>query len=126
MLKITYLEDGIYVEYLSKTVETWKAARTIFSLRAAVSIYLESSTACLILQIDLPHLTSLTKLAEEELIDIILCDEEYVELSLLGTWVSQSKDSEEGTFVCDLGHENENLLYKLWQESQIGTSVVSE
>lgn len=126
MLKITYLEDGIHLEYLPESTEVWKAGRTIVSLRAAVSIYMESSTACLIFPMNIPYLKSLTKLVGEELIDIIPCDEEYVEISLLGTWISKSKDSEEGTFVCDLGHDNENLLYKLWQESQIGTSVVSE
>lgn len=126
MIKITYLENDIYLEYLPEIAETWKAARTIVSLRAAVSVYIESSTACLILPINMLCLKSLTKLAEEEAIDIIPCDEEYVEVSLLGTWISKSKDSEEGIFVCDLGHDNENLLCKLWQESQIRTSVVSE
>ena len=126
MIKITYLEDGIYLEYLPEIAEAWKAARTIVSLRAAVSIYTESSTACLILPIDMSCLKNLTKLAEEESIDIIPCDEEYVEVSLLGTWISRSRDSEEGTFVCDLGYDNENILYELWQESQIRTSIVSE
>ena len=126
MLKITYLEDGIYLEYLPESAEAWKAARTIVSLRAAVSIYTESSTACLILPINIHCLKSLTKLAQKKLIDLIPCDEEYVEVSLLGMWISKSRDSEEGTFVCDLGYDSENLLYQLWRESQIGTSVVSE
>ncbi|MCC0176954.1 hypothetical protein I4641_08170 [Waterburya agarophytonicola K14] len=126
MLKITYLEDGIYLEYLQESVDSWKAARVLVSLRAGVSIYTESSTACLALPAYTPYLASLVELQERELIEVTPCDEEYLEVSLSGTWVAQSEDSEEGVFVCQLNHSSEYLLYQLWQESQISTSVMTE
>lgn len=126
MLKITYLEDGIYLEYLEESVETWKASRVLVSLRAGASIYTESSRACLVLPAYTPYLSCLVELEERKLIQIAPCDEEYLEVSLSGTWVAQSEDSEEGVFVCELNHSSEYFLYKLWQESQIGTSVMSE
>lgn len=126
MLKITYLEDEIYLEYLQKSVEAWKADRILVNLRAAVSIYIESSIASLILPINFSELKNFGKLAKIELIDLIPCDDEYIEISLSGTWVAQSKISEKGIFVCELSPESERFLYKLWQESQIETSLISE
>lgn len=126
MLKITYLEEEIYLEYLQTSVDTWKTDRILVSLRAAVSTYVESSVASLILPINIYYLTGLVNLAERELIEITPCDEEFMEVSLPGTWIAQSKDSESGTFVCELGQENEHFLYKLWMDSKVSTSVVSE
>ncbi len=126
MLKITYLEDQIYLEHLSRSVEAWKADRILVNLSAGVSIYVESSIASLILPINLFELRNIRKLAATELIDIILCDHKYIEIALSGTWVAQSETSESGIFVCELSPESECFLYKLWQESQIGTSVIIE
>jgi len=50
MLKITYLEDEINLEYLPKSVEVWKTERILVNLRAAVKVYTESSIATLVLQ----------------------------------------------------------------------------
>ena len=126
MLKITYLENGVYLEHLQESVETWKASRVLVSLRAAVSIYTESSTACFVLLAYTPYLKDLVELEEKQLIEIVPCDEEHLEVSLSGTWIAQSEDSEEGVFVCELDRHSEHFLYQLWQESQIGTSVMSE
>ena len=127
MLKIIYIENGFYLKYLSESVATWMARRALVCLRAAMSIYTEPSTACIIIPNDLTMVSELEKLqADGEIIELTFCDEEYVEVSLLGTWVSSNKDSEEGIFVCDLSDCAEASLYKLWQKSQTGASVMSE
>ena len=126
MLKITYLEEGIYLEHLHESLEAWKATRILVSLRAGASIHTEASIACLIVPAYTPYLAGLVELEEKQLIDITPCDEEYLEIALSGIWVAQNKDSEEGVFVCELNHSSENFLFQLWQESQVGTSVVSE
>lgn len=126
MLKITYLEDGIYLEYLQESVEAWKATRVLVSLRAGASIYTESITACLVLPACTPYLADLVELEARKIIETTPCDEEYVEVSLSGTWVAQSEDSEEGVFVCELNDSSEYFLYQLWQKSQVSTSVISE
>lgn len=125
MLKITYIEEEILFEHLQQPVEAWQADRILVNLRAAVSVYVESSVASLVLPID-SCLKDLVWLAEKELIDIVLCDEEYVEVSLLGTWIAEHKNSEQGIFVCELSSDSEHCLYQLWQKAQIGTSVISE
>lgn len=126
MLKITYLEDGIFLEYLQESVETWKASRILVSLRAGASIHTASMTAGLVLPAYTPYLAGLVELEEKNLIKVTPCDEEYLEVSLSGTWVSQSVNSEEGVFVCELNHSSEYFLYELWQESQVSTSVLSD
>lgn len=124
MLKITYLENDIYLEQLDKSVEVWKADRILVNLRAAFSIYVESSIASIILPITY-QVNSLVKLAKEQPIELIPCDEEYLEVALIGTWMAQEQDSESGVFVCELGREIENCLYELWQESQVSTSAIN-
>ena len=126
MLKITYLEDGIYLEYLEESVEAWKANRILVSLRAGVSIFVETSTACLVVPIDTHYLSGLAELEAKESIEIHPCDREYLEIVLSGTWVTSSEDSEEGIFVGDFSPSSERLIYQMWQESQVGSSVVTE
>lgn len=123
MLKITYLEEGIYLEYLEESIEAWKANRILVSLRAGINIFVESSTACLVIPIDSRYLVDIAELEAKQLIEVFPCDEEYLEVIVPGTWVSQSEDSEEGIFVCELGLGGEYLLYSIWQESQVGSSL---
>ena len=124
MLKITYLEDGIYLEYLEKSIEAWKADRILVSLRAAVGVYAESSIASIVLPI-VPQVSNLIRLAESQPIELVPCDEECLEVGLLGIWIAQDSTSEEGVFVCELNPELEHCLERLWQESQVGTSVIT-
>ena len=126
MLKITYLENEIYLEYLEESIEAWKANRILVNLRAGMSIFVEESTACLVIPIDTPYLMGLAELAAKEKIEASPCDAEYLEVILPGTWVTSNEDSEEGIFVCNFSHSSESFLYRMWQESQVSSSVVSE
>lgn len=127
MLKITYLEDGINLEHLEESIEVWKADRILVNLRAGVCIYVESSIANIVLSInsEIHSLNNLIGLAEHQPIELVPCDEDYLEVGLLGTWIAQGKDSEEGVFVCELNPEIEYCLHRLWQESQVGASVIN-
>lgn len=121
MLKITYLDNDICLKYLPKPLKTWKSERILLNLRAAVGIFTESSIASLVLPANLTCLNKLVHLAEQKLIDVNPCDEEYIEVSLSGTWIAQSEDSEVGIFVCEISPETELLIAQLWKESQIPT-----
>ena len=125
MLKITYLEDLIRLEHLPQPIEVWKSDRILVNLRAAASVYVESSMASLVFPID-SCIRELVELASKELIDIFPCDEECIEVALSGTWVAENQSSEVGIFVCELSPDSERCLYKLWQESQIETSAIGE
>ncbi len=127
MLKITYTETGFHLEYLTESLETWVSKRTLVSLRAATSIYVEPYTASLMLRANLPYIKDLKTLTEDnEIVELTACDDEYLEVSLQGTWVSSQENSEEGVFVCEMNPNTEFFLNKLWQEYQLGASVMSE
>ncbi len=128
MLKITYTENGFYLEQLNDSPENWIAKRVLLCLRAATSIYVEPSTASFLLPEDLPYFDQLKtlKTGHGETMELISNEDGFLEVCLQGTWVAAQEDSEEGVFICTLCDRTEFFLYQLWQESNIGTTVVTE
>ncbi len=129
MLKLTYIETGFYLEYLAKSLEDWVQERVVLALRVGESLYIEPTTAAFLLPADLPDLETLVmeiRRLDPESISLSAGDAEYIEVSLNGTWVSLNADSEEGVFVAAMSHSIEFFLLKLWQDSQVSASVLSE
>lgn len=129
MLRLTYIETGFYLERPAQSLEEWVAMRAIFALRVGKVFYLEPSTASFLLPTDLPGLSLLKDEVRRQPTDEITlcaCDAEYIEVSLLGTWLASNAESAEGVFVTALSHPTEFLLFKLWQEAQIRTTVMKE
>ena len=122
MLKLTYTENGFYMERLAQPIEDWVTARVILALRAGTNLCVESSTASFLLPVDMPQLRHLERQQEgEEAIALTICDAEYVEVSLKGTWMTSDVDGAEGVFVTSLSYAVEFFLIKLWEESEIRT-----
>ena len=129
MLKLTYIETGFYLEYLAKSLEDWVQERVVLALRVGESLYIEPTTAAFLLPADLPGLETLVmeiRRLDPESISLSAGDAEYIEVSLNGTWVSLNADSDEGVFVAAMSHSIEFFLLKLWQDSQVSASVLSE
>jgi hypothetical protein len=129
MLKLTYIETGFYLEYLAKSLEDWVQERVVLALRVSESLYIEPTTASFLLPADLPDLETLVmeiRRLDPESISLSAGDAEYIEVSLNGTWVSLNADSEEGVFVSAMSYSIEFFLLKLWQDSQVSVSVLSE
>ncbi|WP_009630559.1 alr0857 family protein [Synechocystis sp. PCC 7509] len=129
MLKLTYIETGFYLEYLAKSLEEWVQGRVILALRVGESLCIEPTTASFLLPADLPGLDTLAleiRRLDLESIRLSAGDAEYLEVSIEGTWVSSKADSDEGVFVAVMSHSVEFFLLKLWQESQVSASVLSE
>lgn len=129
MLKLTYTENGFYMERLAQSLEEWVMARVLLSLRAGTSLSVEPSTASFLLPADLPQLADLGTLVRQEHAETIalsLCDAEYVEVSLHGTWMTSDLNGEEGVFVTVMSYAIEFFLYKLWFESQAYASVAKD
>ncbi|HAZ43295.1 MAG TPA: hypothetical protein DCZ55_01980 [Cyanobacteria bacterium UBA11371] len=129
MLKLTYTENGFYLERLAQSLEDWLTARVMLSVRAGWQICIGASTASFLLPADLPGIDRLqaeVRREDGEIIDLCIGDAEYVEVSLRGTWVSTSAESDEGVFVVTLSDRVEFFLFKLWQLSQTYASCMSE
>ncbi|HEY9832670.1 MAG TPA: alr0857 family protein [Stenomitos sp.] len=125
MLKLTYTENGFYLERLAQPLEEWVTARVILALRAGTNLCVEPSTASFLLPANMPQLRHLERQKEgEDAIALSLCDAEYIEVSLKGTWMTSDVDSAEGVFVTSLNYAVEFFLIKLWEESQIRTSCL--
>ena len=129
MLKLTYTENGFHLEHLAQSLEEWVTARVILALRSGTGFCVEPSTAAFLLPADLPYLSDLENLIEEENgdnIELSFCDDEYVEVVLQGTWLTSQPNSEEGIFVTVVSERAEFFLYNLWQEAQMLAPVVNE
>ncbi len=118
MLKLIYTENGYELELLSQSTEEWLTTRVILALRTGTNLYIEPSTASFLLPADLPHLVDLEILIEGDFLTVSPCDAEYVEVSLKGTWVVETPDSEEGIFITAMSNCAEFFLFKLWQAAQ--------
>lgn len=126
MLKLTYLESGLYLELLSESVEDWLALRVVFALRMGDRLVAEKMTASLLLPIDLLQRSSLEKLVrQEEGIWLAQGDADHIEVSLAGTWMTSGAAESEGIFVTAFNPVLESLLFQLWQMSQVEASSIS-
>jgi hypothetical protein len=122
MLKLTYTENSFYLEHLAQPLEGWVTARVILALRAGTRLYVEPSTASFLLPVDMPQVRHLERHQEgEDAIALSICDAEYIEVSLQGTWMTSESDGETGVFVTSMNYNVEFFLLKLWEESQIRT-----
>lgn len=119
MLKFTYTEAGLYLEHLTQSLEEWLALRVVLSLRSSQNLLMEHCTASFLLRADLVKLYGLEAAVPGA---VLPCDAEYVEVSLMGTWVTSQLGQAEGVFVMVLESRTEFLLFKLWQESQVCAS----
>jgi hypothetical protein len=125
MLKVTYLESGLYLEHLQETVENWITSRVVLALRMGHRLVVERNTASLLLPIGLVKRSELEALVQQE--DTILLtpvDAEYMEVCLQGTWVSSDDQGSEGVFITAIDSTIESVLFNLWQVAEVGASSV--
>jgi hypothetical protein len=128
MLKITYTDTGLLLEYVAQSVETVITQRTVVALRSGQSIYVQPIRASLTLPANLPGMDSLLCLIHRvDSIEIAICDSEgmglsashWLEINLAGIWIADSVISEEGIFVAELDPPVEYRLLTLWQQAQV-------
>ncbi|NES95035.1 MAG: hypothetical protein F6K32_07330 [Desertifilum sp. SIO1I2] len=126
MLKLTYTETGFYLERLAQPLEEWVTTRILVALRAGTRFTVEPSTAAFLLPADLPHLAQLQVEArrEDEAIAFSVCDADYIEVCLKGTWLTCNPQGEEGIFVVAMSDRTEFFLSKLWQDSLSYASAI--
>lgn len=129
MLKTTYTENGCYLDYLDVSLSDWLNTRRLVYLQAAASIYENQKAIATILlprnSFNLDLLQTL-RTETEEIGNISICDRDFIEVSLKGIWIASNESSQEGIFVCDMSDYIESYLYQMWQESQVGVSVIDE
>ncbi|MEM1172572.1 MAG: alr0857 family protein [Cyanobacteria bacterium P01_H01_bin.35] len=129
MLKLTYTESGFYMERLAQSPEQLVALRVMLAMRVGHKIVVEPSSAAFLLPVNLPELSMLEVAVQKEGgEDVALCiaDDEFVEVSLVGCWITVDPEQENGVFITALSDRIELLLFKLWQATEANASVSQE
>jgi hypothetical protein len=118
MLKLTYTESGFRLERLMLSFEAWVTQRVSLTLCAGQKLYIEPSTASFLLRANDPGLFRLTEVlgqGHRPSISLSPVDEEFVEVSLKGSWIAESTDAHEGIFVATFSDQLEACIYRLWK-----------
>jgi hypothetical protein len=128
MLKLSYTENGLYMERVMTTPELAIAQRVILAMRLGQSLQVEPGHASFLLPADVPELEQLEKSLRQECrgrVNVIPIDDEFVEVSLSGSWIAETKEAHEGMFLTVLSDRLEFFLYKLWQMSEAHVSSLA-
>ncbi|MEO0826280.1 MAG: alr0857 family protein [Cyanobacteria bacterium J06639_16] len=125
MLKLTYTDVGLHTERVFVDPEVLIAQRAILALRLGQTLHLEPGKAAFLLPATVSALNQLSAIARREShlgLTITPVDDDYVEISLYGSWLACGANAHEGTFLAVLSVSAEYWVHKLWQETQIPLS----
>ncbi|MBV8887386.1 MAG: hypothetical protein JO235_25785 [Chroococcidiopsidaceae cyanobacterium CP_BM_RX_35] len=135
MLKLTYTEMGLHLEWLADSLEVVVEQRVILALRTGQPIHVEPSCASFLLPVDLPGLADLQVAiaqAKTDCIALIPVGHDDVEVNLRGTWLAVATSAHEGIFVTAMsegfqptaGYRLELLVHELWELTQAQESLL--
>jgi len=119
MLKLTYVETGLHMERVATGLEAIVAQRVLLALRFGHKLHIEPGQASFLLPANAPglaHLELALRLEPSQTATIAPVDDEFVEVSVRGSWIAESAEAQEGTFVTAFCDRAEFFVYKLWQE----------
>lgn len=125
MLKLNYTDYGLFLEQLTASLDAVATQRVMLAVHIGEPLHLEPSQASFLLPVELPGISQLKGVLGKNVADAIALtsvDDEFVEVSLKGTWIASSSNAESGTFITALAPESEMLIYDLWQVTQRQTA----
>lgn len=128
MLKLSYTESGLHLERLSASLEHFVQQRVLLALRLAQPFHLEPSTASFLLVLDEPSWEELEDVLIEEgdrRTVAVPTDEDLIEVTVEGTWLADTEEAEDGTFVAALSDEAERFIYRLWAVTEAQVSSLA-
>lgn len=128
MLKLNYTEVGLYMERVMSPLEMAIAQRVILAMRLGQTLQVEPGHASFLLPACISELEQLERTIQQERngsVTVGSVGNEFVEVSLLGSWVAESSQAHEGMFLTVLGDRSEYLIYRLWQMSETYISTLA-
>lgn len=128
MLKLNYTEVGLYMERTMTSLELLIAQRVVLAMRLGHSLHIEPGRASFLLPVDIPELQQLEMALRQEYqptATVLPVDDQFVEVSLKGSWVADSQEAHEGMFLTMLSDRTEFFIYKLWQMSEMHISSLA-
>ncbi|UKO99800.1 alr0857 family protein [Nostoc sp. UHCC 0870] len=124
MLKLTYTENSVYLEYLNESLPDWVSKRVMLALRSATKLYIEPTTATFLIATESSLIPDLEQLSQEHPIEICPCDTSSAEVILKGIWLTSDIESETGIFLTTLSQSTELLLQHLSKTQQRLTTAL--
>jgi hypothetical protein len=126
MLKLTYTEFGLHLEQVSTALDVVVTQRVLLAMRLGQKLHVEPGRASFLVPIDTSGLDVLANLliGREAAVTVDRVDDEFVEVSLQGSWMAQDAEAYEGTFVTMFPSHVEHYIYMLWEASQAAVSSV--
>ncbi|MGF1458847.1 MAG: alr0857 family protein [Leptolyngbyaceae cyanobacterium] len=114
MLKATYTETGLCLEYCPEPLSLLLSDRVCTSARAQRPIMVQPIEASIPLAAAFigPHVGEKLRALQ-----LTRCDGDWFEITLSGLWLSESPDQDEGIFMTELDPRLEQRLLCLWQRS---------
>ena len=128
MLKLNYTEVGLYMERVLTSLELTIAQRVVLAMRLGQSLSVEPGHASFLLPADIPELEQLEVALQREcssIVSVIPVDNEFVEVSLSGSWIAENNEAHEGMFLTVLSDRVEFFIYKLWLMSEAHISSLA-
>lgn len=113
MLKLIYTEMGCHLEPVSLSLQDWLQHRIRFALSLGEPIWVDSSRGSILLP---RSATTDPRLAA---LSLDPCDQDWVELSLWGQWLTADADGEYGVLAVELEPSLEEALLQIWRETQM-------
>lgn len=119
MLKVTYAETGLYLEYCPVPLEGMLSDRVCLCARAQRPITIQPMQASIPLLRCLVQRQNLSQnLRGFPELQLSLCDQDWVEITLSGLWITEEPTQEEGVFVTELMPLLEQRLFHIWSLAQ--------
>lgn len=125
MLKLNYNDYGLFLEQVSASIDAIATQRVMLAVYAGETLHIEPSRAAFLLPAHISGVAQLKRVLQTEtktFITLTRVDDEFLEVSLKGTWIASSAQAEAGTFITVLTPESEELVYQLWQATQWETA----
>ncbi|MBE9066624.1 hypothetical protein IQ260_08155 [Leptolyngbya cf. ectocarpi LEGE 11479] len=125
MLKLNCTDDGVFLEQLTASFDAVAIQQVMLAVHMGETLHLSSIRATVLLSGEMPGIRHLESMLETNLTDAIALtniDDEFIEVSLKGTWIAKDANAELGTFMTVLTPESERLIYWLWQVTQRQTT----
>lgn len=115
MLKVTYTETGLCLEYCPEPLSQVLSDRVCTYACAQRPITVQPTAASIPIAAALVNALICTQLQGFEL---TRCDPDWFEVTLSGLWLTEAPNAESGIFMTELDVRLEQRLLSLWQWSQ--------
>jgi len=125
MLKLNYNDYGLFLERVTASLDAIATQRVMLAVYAGETLHLEPGRAAFLVSANANGVSQLKTVLQGDTtktVTLTNVDDEFVEVSLKGTWIANSANAEAGTFISALAPVSEALIYQLWQVTQRQTA----